>query len=85
MTAQEIINYIATSEKKTPVKIIVKEKSPIDFGNAKVFGAGDKIVYGDWRELRDIITDNAGNRERCGYHDGRNYKYRRSNRRWHHD
>lgn len=59
MTAQEIINYIATSEKKTPVKIIVKEKSPIDFGNAKVFGAGDKIVYGDWRELRDIITDNA--------------------------
>lgn len=60
MTAQEIINYIATSEKKTPVKITVKEKAPIDFGSAKVFGAGDKIVYGDWRELREIITDNAG-------------------------
>ncbi len=59
MTAQEIINYIATSEKKTPVKITVKEKAPIDFGSAKVFGAGDKIVYGDWRELREIITDNA--------------------------
>ena len=59
MTAQEIINYIATSEKKTPVKITLREKAPIDFKNAKVFGAGDKIVYGDWRELRDIITENA--------------------------
>ena len=49
MNAQEIINYIATSEKKTPVKLTVKEKAPIDYGNAKVFGAGDKIVFGDWK------------------------------------
>ena len=26
MDAQEIINYIATSEKKTPVKLYVKER-----------------------------------------------------------
>ena len=59
MNAQEIINYIATAEKKTPVKLYVKEKEPIDYGNAKVFGAGDKIVFGDWKELGPIIKANS--------------------------
>ena len=59
MNAQEIINYIATAEKKTPVKLYVKEKEPIDFGTAKVFGAGDKIVFGDWKELGPIIEANS--------------------------
>jgi len=58
MNAQEIINYIATSEKKTPVKLYVKERKPIDFGSAKVFGAGDKVVFGDWKELKPIIEAN---------------------------
>jgi 2,3,4,5-tetrahydropyridine-2-carboxylate N-succinyltransferase/tetrahydrodipicolinate N-acetyltransferase len=58
MNAQEIINYIATSEKKTPVKLYVKERKPIDFGSAKVFGAGDKVVFGDWKELKPIIEVN---------------------------
>ena len=55
MNAQEIIHYIATSEKKTPVKLYIKSKAPIDFGDAKVFGAGDKIVFGDWKALAPII------------------------------
>ena len=59
MNAQEIINYIATAEKKTPVKLYVKEKEPIDYGKAKVFGAGDKIVFGDWKELGPIIEANS--------------------------
>ncbi len=59
MTAEQIINYIATSEKKTPVKLTVKENAPIDYKSAKVFGAGDKIVYGDWRELEEIIEKTA--------------------------
>jgi 2,3,4,5-tetrahydropyridine-2-carboxylate N-succinyltransferase/tetrahydrodipicolinate N-acetyltransferase len=59
MNAQEIINYIATSEKKTPVKLYVKEKEAVDFGAAKVFGAGDKIVFGDWKELKPILEQNA--------------------------
>ena len=59
MNAQEIINYIATAEKKTPVKLYVKEKEPIDYGNAKVFGAGDKIVFGDWKEIGPIIEANS--------------------------
>ena len=60
MTAQEIIHYIATAEKKTPVKLFVKEKAPIDYGTAKVFGAGDKIVFGDWSELEPILKANEG-------------------------
>ncbi len=58
MNAQEIINYIATAEKKTPVKLYVKENRPVDFGSAKVFGAGDKIVFGDWKELKPILEAN---------------------------
>ena len=58
MSAQEIINYIAESPKKTPVKVYVKEKSPVDYGSARVFGAGDKIVFGDWAELQPILEAN---------------------------
>ena len=58
MNAAEIINYIAQSEKKTPVKLYVKESAPIDYGAAKVFGAGDKVVFGDWKELATILAEN---------------------------
>ncbi len=60
MNAQEIIRYIAESEKKTPVKITIKEKAPIDYGDAQVFGCGDKVVFGDWKKIeanRDKIAD----------------------------
>ena len=60
MDAQEIIRFIAESKKVTPVKIYLKEKSPIDFSstNAKVFGACDKIIFGDWSELQPVIDSN---------------------------
>ena len=58
MEAHELIQYIAASEKKTPVKLLVKEKAPIDYGSSKVFGAGDKVVFGDWKELGPILRDN---------------------------
>lgn len=61
MNAQEIINYIATAEKKTPVKVYIRETSPIDYGSAQVFGAGDKIVFGDWKELGPILEANKEN------------------------
>ncbi|MDD6096106.1 MAG: 2,3,4,5-tetrahydropyridine-2,6-dicarboxylate N-acetyltransferase [Anaerovoracaceae bacterium] len=59
MNAQEIINYIKTSEKKTPVKLYIRENESVDYGSAKVFGAGDKIVFGDWKELGPILEANA--------------------------
>ena len=60
MNAQEIINYIATSEKKTPVKLYVNTTAPVDFGSAKVFGQGGScVVFGDWTELAPILEANA--------------------------
>lgn len=61
MDAQEIINYIATSEKKTPVKVYVRERAgaSVDYGSARVFGAGDKIVFGDWAELEGLLAEQA--------------------------
>ncbi len=58
MNAQDIINYIATSVKKTPVRLFVKEREAVDYGTAQVFGAGDKIVFGDWAQLGPIIEAN---------------------------
>jgi len=58
VNAQEIIQYIGSAEKKTPVKLYVRERESVDYGASKVFGAGDKIVFGDWRELGPIIQAN---------------------------
>jgi 2,3,4,5-tetrahydropyridine-2-carboxylate N-succinyltransferase/tetrahydrodipicolinate N-acetyltransferase len=59
MNAQEIIRYIAEAEKKTPVKLYLKEKETIDFGDkAKAFGVGDRIVFGDWKDLSPILEEN---------------------------
>ena len=53
MDALEIIEYIRTSEKKTPVKVYVWEKSPVEFPNCQVFLAapGHKVVFGDWKDV----------------------------------
>ena len=59
MNAQEIIDYIASSPKKTPVKLYVNLSVPVDFGAAKVFGEGaSRIVFGDWEELSPILEAN---------------------------
>ena len=60
MNAQEIIAYIANSEKKTPVKLYVNTTAEVDFGSAKVFGTGGSYtVFGDWSELGPILEANA--------------------------
>ena len=60
MNAQEIIAYIGSAEKKTPVKLYVKEREPIDYVSAQVFGEGaSKVVFGDWRELGPILADHV--------------------------
>ncbi len=66
MNAQEIIDYISNSEKKTPVKVYVNISAPVDFGSAQVFGQGDsRIVFGDWAELEGILRENAGKITDC--------------------
>ena len=60
MNAQEIIAYIGSAEKRTPVKIYIKERTPLYYGSAQVFGEGpSKVVFGDWRELGPILADNV--------------------------
>ena len=62
MNAQEIIDFIHCAEKKTPVKLYVREKPDqrIDWKGAHVFGGRKgKIIFGDWGELSGILQDNA--------------------------
>ena len=62
MNAQEIIEYIRTSRKKTPVKVYVweKEGSCVDFPDCHVFPAGEgcKIVFGDWAAVKPVLEAN---------------------------
>ena len=54
MNAQEIIEYIRTSEKKTPVKVYVWEKMPVPFPGC----SGAKIVFGDWKDVAPVLQAN---------------------------
>ena len=60
MNAQEIIEYIRTSPKKTPVKVYVWEEAPVEFPNCQVFPAapGCKIVFGDWVDVAPVLKGN---------------------------
>lgn len=57
MDTQEIINYIANSQKKTPVKLYTDEEIS-NKGNCKVFGKELKLVIGDWEDIKKLINDN---------------------------
>ena len=60
MIAQEIIEYIRTSEKKTPVKIYVWESAPVEFPGWQAFPAapGHKLVFGVWKVVSPILEAN---------------------------
>jgi len=60
MNAQEIIEYIRTSEKKTPVKVYVWEKEQVCFPNCHIFpGCGNHyIVFGDWKDIKPVLESN---------------------------
>ena len=61
MKAQEIIERIRTAEKKTPVRVFLRETAPVDFPNAVVFPCGEsKIVFGDWKDIGPVLEANAG-------------------------
>ena len=61
MNAQEIIEYIRTSEKKTPVKVYLWEKEAVEFPGCRVFPAAPncKIIFGDWKVVSPILEANA--------------------------
>ena len=58
MNAQEIIEYIRTSEKKTPVKVYLWGGEDAAFPNCRVFPAaeGCRIVFGDWKDVGPVLA-----------------------------
>jgi 2,3,4,5-tetrahydropyridine-2-carboxylate N-succinyltransferase/tetrahydrodipicolinate N-acetyltransferase len=65
MDAQEIIQLISESKKKTPVKVYLKATEEMDFPDCKVFGAADKVVFGDWGDIAPILEKHADAVEDC--------------------
>ena len=66
MDAQEIIDYIASAPKKTPVRVFVRERegAQIDYGpDSHIFGTGSKVVFGDWSQIEPALKENAGDIE----------------------
>lgn len=64
LTSQEIINYIATSKKTTPIKVYVNGNlEGVDFGeNTKVFGEGGSLVlFTDLNTWNEIYENNKNN------------------------
>ena len=59
MDAYEIIEAIRSAEKKTPVKAYVKAEKPLAFPGCHVFGAGDQVVFGDWKDIEPVLRENA--------------------------
>lgn len=57
MNAQEIIEIIRTSVKKTPVRVFLRTSAPITFENARVFdmGNGVSVVFGDWKDIQPAL------------------------------
>lgn len=60
MDAAEIIHYIQTAAKKTPVKVYLNVSEPIRFPNSKVFGHEETlIVFGDYEDIAPILKAEA--------------------------
>ncbi len=63
MDANEIISFIQTSKKSTPVKVYIKGNlKEVDFGQCQSFlfeGAG--IIFGEWAVIQTILEDNKEN------------------------
>ena len=58
MDAYEIIEAIRTAEKKTPVKVYLKADKPLEFPDCHVFGTGDQVVIGDWKNVEPVLKAN---------------------------
>ena len=59
MNAAELIEYIRTAEKKTPVKVYVRANRPLHFENCHVFTGADMIVMGDYGDIEPVLARNA--------------------------
>ena len=60
MDAYQIIEYIRTSPKKTPVRVWLQTSQPIAFPAAQQFSGGNgfSVVFGDWEDIRPVLEEN---------------------------
>ena len=60
MDAQQIIEYIRTSPKKTPVRVWLQTSQPVAFPAAQQFSGGNgfSVVFGDWEDIRPVLEEN---------------------------
>ncbi|PZE22629.1 2,3,4,5-tetrahydropyridine-2,6-dicarboxylate N-acetyltransferase [Paenibacillus xerothermodurans] len=61
MNTEEIINFIKTSTKKTPVKVYVKgDLEGIDFGSSiQSFISGKSgVIFGEWSDVQRVLDEN---------------------------
>lgn len=58
MDAKELIAYISSAPKKTPVRVFLRQTAgsrPLRFPGCQVFGAGDRIIFGDWNDIAPVL------------------------------
>lgn len=60
MDAYQIIEYIRSSPKKTPVRVWLQTLQPVEFPGAQQFlgGNGFSVVFGDWEDIRPVLEQN---------------------------
>ena len=60
MDAYQIIEYIRSSPKKTPVRVWLQTSQPVEFPGAQQFlgGHGFSVVFGDWEDIRPVLEQN---------------------------
>ena len=60
MDAHQIIEYIRTSPKKTPVRVWLQTSQPVAFPAAQQFSGGNgfSVVFGDWEDIRPVLEEN---------------------------
>ncbi len=56
MDVHEVIEKIANGERRTPVRVYLKAEHPLEFPDATVFGLHDMIVFGDWENIKKILS-----------------------------
>ena len=60
MDAYQIIEYIRSSPKKTPVRVWLQTSQPVEFPDSQQFSGGNgfSVVFGDWEDIQPVLEQN---------------------------
>lgn len=63
---ETLIQRIAGAEKRTPVKVYLWERSPVEFPGCREFtGNGCKLIFGEWEKISPILQTHRAQIEDC--------------------